>query len=158
MKRIKVGPAGINVSFNAAEADLLSSIAAQLAELVGAPENRSSDPALQRLLPDAYRESDEDAQEFRRFTEGDLVDEKVRAAAAIAEALAARGSKGDAEVLLSPADAVSWLRSINDMRLALAARLGIEDDSGPAHPDEDGYAIYSWLGQVQYLLLRAIDR
>ena len=157
MKRIKATPDGLIVRFSASEADLLASVAQHVAELLAGYEDRDGDPALERLLPDGYRDNAENADEFLRFTQTELVDEKVAAALGIVDALKPRTDKGAAHVLLSQPEAVAWLRSLNDIRLALGARLGIVDeDSRP--PLDDSYALYMWLGQVQFLLLRAVDR
>ena len=158
MKRPKVTGDGIRVVFNAAEAELLSRIAGQLAELLAGAEDQVGDPALERLLPDGYRDNAADAEEFRRFTQSELVDDKVAGAESIVAALAERTPTGEARLLLSTPEAIRWLRSINDIRLTLAARLGIVDESYRPSPDDDTFAIYAWLGQVQYALLRAVDR
>jgi hypothetical protein len=162
MKRIKVTPDGIRLTLNDTEAETLASVAGQLADLLGGVEDRVGDPALERLLPDGYRDNSEDADEFRRYTQTDLVDEKVAAARTIVDSLSARTDrgKGTVHVILSPTDAVAWLRSINDIRLALAARLGIADEYFRPEGDDDSYnyAIYVWLGQVQFVLLHAVDR
>jgi hypothetical protein len=158
VKRIKVTPDGISLVFAGAEADLLASVAEQLSDLLDGYEDRDGDPALERLLPDGYRENNEDAEEFRRFTQTELVDEKVVGARGIADAMKPRTANGMASVTLSHSEAVVWLRSLNDIRLALAARLGIVDESSRPALDDNDYAIYVWLGQVQFLLLRAVDR
>ncbi len=157
MKRIKITPDGISVGLNRAEADLLADAAAQVAELLSGYEHRDGDPALERLLPDGYRDSAEDADEFRRFTQTELVDEKVAGARIILDALQVRTEDGAARLVLSQPDAFAWLRSLNDIRLALAARLGIVDEKSRP-PLDDTYAIYLWIGQLQYFLLRAVDR
>jgi hypothetical protein len=162
VKRIKITPAGVRLTFNEAEAETMASVAEQLADLLGGVEDRVGDPALERLLPDGYRDNSDDAEEFRRYTQTDLVDEKVAAARTIVDALSAstdRG-KGSVHVMLSATDAIAWLRSINDIRLALAARLGIADENFQPEGDDDSYnyAIYVWLGQVQFVLLHAVDR
>jgi Domain of unknown function (DUF2017) len=157
VKRIKATPDGLSLRFSEAEADLLSSVAQQIAELLAGYEDRDGDPALERLLPDGYRDNAEDAEEFRRFTQTELVDEKVAGALSIVDALKPRTEKGAAHVLLSQGEAVAWLRSLNDIRLALGARLGIVDDESRP-PLDNSYAIYVWLGHVQFLLLRAVDR
>jgi Domain of unknown function (DUF2017) len=158
VKRIKSTPEGLSLVFSAGEADLLTSVAEQLTELLDGVEDPTGDPALERLLPDAYRDNADDAAEFRRFTQAELVDEKVAGARGIAGALTSRDAKGAAHVLLDPAQAVAWLRSLNDIRLALAARLGIVDESSRPRLTDNSYAIYIWLGQVQFLLLRAVDK
>ena len=162
MKRIKVTSHGIRLTLNDPEAETLASVAGQLADLLGGVEDRVGDPALERLLPDGYRDNSDDAEEFRRYTQTDLVDEKVAAARAIVDALSASTDRGKStvHVTLTPTDAISWLRSINDIRLALAARLGIADENFRPEGDDDSYnyAIYVWLGQLQFVLLHAVDR
>ena len=72
------------------EARLLTTMATDLLELLGpgqgadadplaamvglssGPLEQPADPALARLLPDAYGDDDEAAAEFRRYTEADL--------------------------------------------------------------------------------------
>jgi hypothetical protein len=61
-------------------------------------------------------------------------------------------------VVLSNSEAVAWLRSLNDIRLALAARMGIVDESFRPNFADNTFAIYTWLGGVQFALLRAVDR
>jgi len=161
VKRVKSTPDGIQLHFNAAEADVLSDIAEQLVALLASVDDvddLSGDEALSRLLPDGYRDSPEDADEFRRFTQTELVDDKVAGAASIVGALSERDEVGRASPLLSPVEAVVWLRSLNDIRLAFAARLGIVSDDSIPQLDTNDYAIFRWLGEVQYLLLRAVDR
>jgi hypothetical protein len=158
MKRPKVTPDGIRLVFNAAEADMLSNLADQLAELLDGAEDQAGDPALTRLLPDGYRDSPDDADEFRRFTQSELVDEKVASAESIVASLAERTSAGGVQVLLTQPEAVSWLRSLNDIRLALAARMGIVNETYRPDFTDNTFAIYAWLGQVQFALLRAVDR
>jgi hypothetical protein len=158
VKRIKVSPDGFSLVFNGAEADLLASMATQLAELLDDVTDPTGDPALERLLPDGYRDSPVNAEEFRRFTQTELADEKVAAARTISDALKVRTPNGAAHVTLSRPEAVAWLRSLNDIRLALAARLGIVDDRFRPSFADNSYAIFAWLGQVQFALLRAVDR
>ncbi len=158
MKRFKATTAGITVTFTHDEAEVLTDIARQLETLLAGCDDLAGDAALERLLPDGYRDNEEDAAEFRRFTQGDLVDEKVDGARTIIESLKARTAKGEVQLLLSAPQAFAWLRSLNDMRLALAARLGITDDNWRPAYDDNAYGIYLWLGQVQFSLLRAVDR
>jgi hypothetical protein len=158
VKRVKVTPKGIRLVFNQSEADVLIDVAGQLADLLGGAEDRAADPALERLLPDGYRDSSADAEEFRRYTQTELVDEKVASAHLIVGSLSAPPTKGLVQVILTPADAVVWLRSLNDIRLALAAQLGIVDEDFRPQPEDDNYAIYVWLGNLQFVLLHAVDR
>jgi hypothetical protein len=66
------------------------------------------------------------------------------------------------EVDLNPAQVQAWLRTLTDVRLALATRLGIEDDAHEWDDDGDDPAavmhdVYDWLGFVQETLVLAID-
>ena len=157
--------------FDREEAGILRHLAGEMLELLdrGTSEDARNDPALARLLPDAYRDDEEAAAEFRRFTAPDLAGRKMDDARAITAALDAGEGSGHARVFaglgevavrLEPPQALSWLRGLTDMRLALAARLGIVDTDDVEPADETGQAIravYDWLGSVQDGLVRAID-
>jgi hypothetical protein len=182
---------GVVATFTGFEADLLRSLASQLVELLrnevaapsdgedplealldfSGPTTEPEDPVLARLFPTAYPDDEEAAGEFRRFTEGGLRDAKARAAGQVIETLEAAGlpvEVGDesltVDVELDRAEAVDWMRSFTDIRLALATRLGIEDDDEEqwlALPDEDPRAhvhdIYQWVGYLQETLVAAVS-
>lgn len=158
--------------FDREEAGILRHLAGEMLELLdrgaSSPEARS-DPALARLLPDAYRDDAEAAEEFRRFTAPDLAGRKMDDARAVVTGLdAGDGSShsrvfaglGEVSVRLEEPQAIAWLRALTDMRLALAVRLGIADTEG-AQPQGDNAAairsVYDWLGGVQDGLVRAVD-
>jgi hypothetical protein len=152
--------AGISARFSAEEARLLASLATQLASLVAERGEPGTDPVLDRLLPDAYRDSPEDAAEFRRFTEEDLGDEKVRNALALSEALEGRPGRA-VRIELDAREALVWLRALGDIRLALAVRLGVDESGEPTVAGERAEmdrAIYHWLGALQESLVLAVDR
>jgi hypothetical protein len=174
-------------TFTAFEADLLRSLAGQLIELLrnesAAPEPMDplealldfsgptlapEDPVLQRLFPTAYPEDDEAAAEFRRYTETDLRNGKAAGAAAIIDTLEEAGLSDQPEdgmfidVELDAALTLTWMRSFTDMRLAIATRLGIEDEDQEywySLPDDDPasqvYEIYEWVGVLQETLVHA---
>lgn len=132
-----------------------------LAAMVGldeaAPE-RSDDPALQRLFPDAY-DDPAAAAEFRRLAGGELRRGKATALTELAEAVSERGEGLD----LLPEQADSWLAALNDIRLVLATRLGVADDEGTWRdayaPDDERLplvAAYDWLSMLQELLVEAL--
>lgn len=186
----------MTAAFHQVEAELLASLVGQLLELVrGEPAERDrepsgdplaaalgldddptrpSDPVVLRLFPDAYRDDDEAAAEFRRFTERGLREAKARAAAVVLASLAAAGpvesddpldSGGEKVRLHLDADeAQAWLRTLTDLRLALGTRLGVEegdDEHWHALPDDDPrrhiHDVYDWLGWVQETLVRALS-
>ncbi|TIC87488.1 DUF2017 domain-containing protein [Nocardioides sp. GY 10113] len=184
----------IIATFSAFEADLLRSLAAQLIELLhneaavpardddplaalldfSGPTTEPDDPVLQRLLPNAYRGDAEAAGEFRRFTENGLRDSKSRAAVTVIETLEEAGLPDEPEgpeaeaitldVELDQAQAQVWMRSLTDLRLALATRLGVvegDEDYWAGLPDEDPRAqahhIFEWLGFLQETLVHAVS-
>ncbi len=135
---------------------------AVLAEAEGfdGPTAPPEDEVLKRLLPDAYSGDDQAASEFRRFTERGLRDGKAADAKLVIDAIEA----GDSDVELGPDDQLPWLRAINDLRLALGTRLGVEEDDhdfweslDPEDPRRVTYDIYDWLAYLQSALLHNIS-
>lgn len=180
----------IIATFSGLEADLLRSFASQLIELLrneaavsrkhedpleamlsfDGPTTEPEDPVLARLFPTAYTGDVEAAGEFRRFTEGSLRDGKAAGAATIIDSLEDAGLPPQLgpqriviDVELEPDEALVWLKSFTDLRLALATRLGIEqddDDRWQALPDDDprspAYDVYQWIGYLQETLVDAL--
>jgi hypothetical protein len=160
------------------EAQLLEEWLGQLADLVAPEPSDSRDPlvalvgpvgqgetvqrpddnALQRLFPDAYRDDEAAAEEFRRFTEQELRSGKQQCAQRVAQSLGERDDKGRVE--LTAQQARDWLRSLNDLRLVMGTRLGIQDEED-AWPDEDdprgpSLLAYHWLTHVQGTLVEVV--
>lgn len=121
-----------------------------------------SDPAVRRLLPDAVKDDDGAALEFRRLTERTLRETKVgglRAAALAVEA---------PQLALDPAAAQQFAAALNDVRLVLAQRLGLETDEDAerihAHDDwsraetVDEYLalVYNFTTWLQETLMQAL--
>jgi Domain of unknown function (DUF2017) len=171
------------VSFAEHEADILANLLRNLVELLydGMPPrvSESSDPlaelldndgptsppedvVLQRLLPDAYKTDDQAAAEFRRFTERGLRAGKAADAKRVLTALEESPSVTGG-ITLESDDQLAWLRALNDLRLAIGTRLGIEQDDYavwenlPADdPRRLTYDLYDWLGYLQSALLHNI--
>jgi hypothetical protein len=132
-----------------------------LAAMLGSfgPAVPPEDPVLARLLPDAYGDDVDAAGEFRRYTEPGLRSGKVAAAQTVLATLPAAGGR----VRLSDGDAEAWLRSLNDVRLALGVVLRITEDyeheSGgldPADPRQAYLHVYDFLTYLQETLVRAL--
>ncbi|MFT4299161.1 MAG: DUF2017 domain-containing protein [Aeromicrobium sp.] len=179
----------VTAVFDPREAALLASLARQMVELLrdrhgeavadadplaaqlglNGPSLPPEDPVLRRLLPDAYADDPDESGEFRRYTEQSLTAAKVSNAEAVIAALVVGGfdpdagdiaGQGDVDVELGPEAAMSWLKSLTDIRLALAVRLGIEteEDADLAmHTSDEGRRamgeVYEWLGYVQESLV-----
>ncbi|MFE0387758.1 DUF2017 domain-containing protein [Streptomyces bungoensis] len=151
-----------------------------LAELFAAgPSEPPSDPVLRRLFPDAYSdpelppaspaeadERQEYSAEFRRYTENDLRAGKRENALAVIRSLDALAplDVGGAVLELSPEQSRGWLGALNDLRLAIGARLEItdEDDTDLLYrlPDDDPrkpmVMAYLWLGGLQETLVTTL--
>jgi len=117
------------------------------------------DPVLARLLPDAYSDDPEAAGEFRRYTEPALRSAKYEVARQLLDTLPEAGGR----IQLSHDEALSWLKALNDVRLALGVRLGVteefEQDWAKLKPDDPqwtAYEVYAWLGAVQESLVQAL--
>lgn len=119
------------------------------------------DPVLDRLFPAAY-EDDADALEFRRFTEMGLRQQKQANARTFVDSLRSTGDK----VTLTRDQAMAWLATFNDMRLALSVRIGIKDEADTARlaaldaeSDERGalFGVYEYLSFLQESLVHALD-
>ncbi|MEV6652312.1 DUF2017 domain-containing protein [Streptomyces sp. NPDC051219] len=150
------------------------------------PSEPPSDPALARLFPDAYggpdvagpaasadspgEGLDEELRarsaEFRRFTENDLRARKRDDALAMVHKLDSltAGGDGGAVLELTEDDSRQWLGALNDLRLAIGARLEVtdEDESGELYrlPDDDPrkpmVMAYLWLGGLQETLVETL--
>ena len=141
----------------------------------GPGPGRPTDPALVRLLPDAYgpggatgddgqpeesEEADErNNAEFRRLTERDLREGKIADADALLGAVTDSGGK----VVLDEEQAQMWLRTLNDVRLALGTHLGVTEDAPGEFdrlplddPRTQAYEAYVWLSILQESLLSAL--
>lgn len=136
-------------AFTGPERALLADLMDQLVGML--TDRTAEDPAIARLLPDAYPDDVEAAAEFRRFTEESLVDRKI------ANARAVRDSLGDGNVRLSPDLVQSWLRTATDSRLVLASRLGIQRDDDEGTGDPFLSEVYHWLGYLQSSILDALE-
>ena len=180
--RFSTKRAGIEATLDRVEVEVLGSMAADLLALLGSgsgsgeqseqdplaalvgmptgPVERPPDPALARLLPDAYRDDDQAADDFRRYTEADLRAGKRAQATAVLASLAPYPGGGRIRLDRELADA--WLGFLNDLRLVLGTRLEVTEDTElvPARDDPRAQAlsVYGWLGWMQESLLRCLTR
>jgi hypothetical protein len=139
-----------------AEAQIVGLLLDQLEQLLTADEDWSSDPVLARLLPDGHRGDPRLAADYRELTESALRSGKADDLATVRATLPPSGG----DVRLDPDQAGAWLRTTNDLRLAMGTRLEITEDTEP--PDdpttEEGQqlAVYYWLTALQGSLVDAL--
>lgn len=170
------GERGLHVSLEEVEVALLQSLARQLQDLVGPRDDPDADPlfalvgidpvaetpedpALRRLLPDAFIDDDEAAGQFRRFTERDLRESKARNAARVEAQLAEQGQ----EVTIAGDAIPAWLGFLNDTRLTIGTRLEISEENHDALadlPDTDPrsglFQVYDWLTFLQESIVQRL--
>src|SRR6266568_2123777 len=153
----------------AAEASLLRSLVGQVMSLVepeapaDGPGTEGPEPGedaeLAPLLPDGYRDDPDAAGEFRKYTEPALRNAKHQAAQEMLDTLPEEGGR----IQLTQDQALSWLKALNDVRLALGVRLGVTEEFEeqwsrlkPDDPQWSAFEVYAWLGAVQESLVQAM--
>lgn len=163
-KAFRVTRRGIAGEFESGELRLLRRLFADVVQLLEPEQREDEDPlaamvgldseavkpedsAVARLLPDAVRDDDAEALEFRRLTERSLREDKVAALRGAALLLE------KTQVLLNPEQAQLLARALNDVRLVLAERLEIRTDEDAARLHdiadlEDAEDLQSYLALV----------
>ena len=116
------------------------------------------------------------AAEFRRHTENDLVERRIRDARRVLAGLdmslnepvsghvphAVSDPQAPFDVVLDHEAGEAWMRTLAAVRLVVASRLGIEteddDAEARADDDEDGrFGVYDWLGFRLDGIVQALD-
>ena len=140
-----------------AEARIVALLLDQLDQLLSAEtEDVAGDPVIARLLPAGHRGDPELAADYRELTESALRAGKTDDLATVRAGLPPDGGT----VRLDPEEAAAWLRTSNDLRLALGTRLDIREDTEPPEDlgSEEGQqlAVYYWLTGLQGSLVDAL--
>lgn len=147
------------------------------AEFASRDAREPADTAVKRLFPDASRDPAL-AAEYRRLGQLDLAEGKIADLRSVMTVMDASGP-GRGGVALDQEGAVSFLRAVNDVRIVLADRLGLErdgdfdtvrmlqqigervEDATPVDAGQVGgdvvIAVYELLSWLQESLLRAMD-
>lgn len=166
---------GLRLLLEYEEATMLDQLVTQLADLlsshsstaldpdplfasleVGGSERLPEDPALARLFPNAYDE-DDDSNEFRQVTEQGLLNRKLQDAMLVTSEL----GLGDGDDLaappigveITPATLPAWVRTVTALRLAIAARIGLDsaDDHARLLEADDTRGtvlVFDWLAAI----------
>ena len=139
-----------------AEAGIVGLLLDQLEQLLTADDDWSSDPVMARLLPDGHRGDPRLAADYREMTESMLRSGKADDLATVRATLPPEGG----EVRLDADQAAAWLRSSNDLRLALGTRLEVTEETEPPEEvtgeDSQQLAVYYWLTALQGSLVDAL--
>jgi hypothetical protein len=157
MKPFRRKGADVVARLDPAEAGILGLLLDQLEQLLAAEEDDvGDDPVLARLFPDGHRGDPRLAADYRELTESSLRSGKADDLATVRATLPTDGG----EVRLDPDQAGAWLRTTNDLRLALGTRLEITEDTEPPDDitDEADHqlAVYYWLTALQGSLVDAL--
>jgi Domain of unknown function (DUF2017) len=134
------------------ERELLVELCRQSRELL-ASEDPSSDPAVARLFPAAYRDDPLRSLEFET-TLGDTPRAGKLAAIETVERTVDADELSEEELLV-------WLGAVNDFRLVLGTRIDIteestEQDYPEGDPNHDAFGVYAYLTWLQDRMLRAL--
>jgi hypothetical protein len=140
-----------------AEAGIVGLLLDQLDQLLSADAGDvGDDPVLARLLPDGHRGDPALAADYRDLTESALRSGKSDDLAIVRATLPPDGG----EVRLDLDQAAAWLRTSNDLRLALGTRLDITEDTEPpedfTEERDHQLGVYYWLTAVQGALVDAL--
>lgn len=157
---------GVTMSISLLEVAHLTDLIEQFVELLST--GSTSDPAVARLVPDAYRGDPEAAQEFRGLTQDDLLTRRSEDARIVLASLLHDGEpvrigtldRVEAErelvVRVEGATTNAWLRTLAALRLVMAERLGVTDESDD-RSDDARYSVYEWLAYRLEGLVQALD-
>jgi len=141
----------LEAGFVAAESAVLTVLVDQL-EQVLAGDDAAGDPVVDRLFPAGHAADPDLARDYRDLTESALREGKADDLALVRATVPVEGGT----VRLDDDQARSWLRTTNDLRLALGTRLGITAEGAPEDTDEAQLSVYHWLTAVQGSLVDAL--
>lgn len=175
MKLLPIPEGGLRLQLTRDEAAMLDQLVTQLMQLlqshsgtaldpdplfasleVGGSDDIPEDPALARLFPNAY-EDGADATQFRRVTEQGLLNRKLQDAIQVTTALGLGGSLPDedttVEVDISGSTLPHWARTVTALRLAIAARIGLNttEDHDRLLDEEETRGtvlVFDWLAAI----------
>jgi hypothetical protein len=133
------------------ERDLLVELARRSRTLLET-EDPSSDPAVARLFPAAYRDDPLRNLEYETSLGGAPRSGKLQALDTMERTANARA--------LSEEDFLTWMGVVNDLRLVLGTRIEVTEESTEedfaAGGPRDAYHVYQFLGWVQQEMLFAL--
>lgn len=165
--RFSVTINGVEAYLFADEAKMFIDIAHDLRAILETPA-LGEDPVRERLFPRAYLDPTEESAEmaWAAFAHPELMETRVNTLVLMVESVKRldvapidRDAGEMLMVVLSPEETESWLKGLNDLRLALGTKLNItEEQSGidPIDPHIQLRQIYEWLTALQQDLLEQV--
>lgn len=151
------------------EADHLADLVGQFSELLAESRDDATDPAITRLVPEAYPDDPEASLEFRRATESDLLGRRAQDAGRVLHDLGHAGIDGSetpepsedesarpVDIALDDEGVRAWMRTLTALRLVIASRLGI-DTEDDRDDDDPRFGVYDWLGYRLEGLIQASE-
>lgn len=136
-RRFKAVRGGIDVDLTPDEKELLSGL---LEVLAGIPAT-GDDPASRRLHVPVYLDDPESNEEWWRLMEGELASARSDDRGVFERTITDKGHR-----YLSNDEADAFLRVLNEGRLVLGARFGLEVEEDHDHLPEDQREIMDYLG------------
>ena len=149
MTAFRTTPTGIAVELSPEERMFLGDVLPLLAG-IGA---RGSDPAADRLMVPVYLDDPEANEEWWR-----LMGEDLDAARQADRAVFSKLVRGEDPQVLDLEEADAVLRVLNEVRLALGARLGIEVEADHDEMAEESRQVMDYLGWIQEQLTIELSR
>jgi hypothetical protein len=147
--RIRRSGGRIKLNLEAEEIGLLRSLMEQIRDLIENPD--IADDRTRRLFPTAYPDDPDRDAEYRKYMHEELVASHTAAIDRVTSSLDASE--------LSDAEAMSWMQSLNSVRLVLGTMLDIAEDSDIGDIDEGDptYGSYALYGYLSGLLDEIVD-
>jgi hypothetical protein len=150
--RVERADSSAMVVLDKAERRLLLDLIDSMLELLDGGSR--DDPAMERLFPNAY-DSEPEARAWHDLVGDELQRQKTSSLRSVRDALERKKIELDEEEMQV------WLSALNDVRLAIGARLEVTEDMMGAELDLDDpraptLAVVHWLGWLQESLLQAM--
>ena len=138
------------------EGQLLKGIVREYLELLDA-DRRPDDPVIARLFPSASFDDPTLEADFRDLSADDLDQHKRRTANRVLDYL----ETGDLHPLTDE-EQEAWLVLLNDLRLAMGVRLGVDEDTfntipNPNDPAQWPLSVLDYLTALQGSLIEALQ-
>ena len=147
---------GIRAQFEPQEVELLRTLEQGVSQTL--QHGDDTDPVIERLFPTAVAGDDEADTELRRLLRDELLESRQAGLRTLVEILdRARPHRGRLRVELTDDEPLLVLGVLNDLRLAIGARIGIEHLDREDVPDDEALqyrlAVMDHLGWWQEQLL-----